>query len=472
MADVVNIAGYQFVPLTNLPALRERLRAQCQAWELRGTVLISTEGINLFVAGSRQAVDDLLQELRSLPGLHNFTPKVSISDEQPFNRMLVQIKNEIIAFGVPGIEPAKRTSPKLAPQELKRWLDEGRPVTLLDTRNDYEVKIGTFENAVTLGIDHFRNFPTAVEQLPAALKQQPIVMFCTGGIRCEKAGPYMEQAGFEHIFQLEGGILKYFEDCGNAHYAGECFVFDKRIGVDASLAETETTQCFNCQAPLSPADQQDDRFIEGESCPHCFLSRDERMQRTIAERERAIARVTTPLPGSQPYDNIRPINISAKYEGETLLDTLCGIFPQLPPAYWLDRFSDGLLLDRYRTPVAADQRVRAGERYLHRSPFAAEPNVNAAIRIVHEDEAIVVVNKPAPLPMHPSGRFNRNTLQWILNEVYYPQKLRPVHRLDANTTGIVLFARTRHFAGKLQPQFAAGEVAKEYLARIEGHPPE
>src|SRR5690349_17143421 len=130
MADVVNIAGYQFVPLTNLPALRERLRAQCQAWELRGTILISAEGINLFVAGSRQAVDDLLHELRSLPGLHNFTPKVSISNEQPFNRMLVKIKREIIAFGIPGIEPANRTSPKLAPQELKRWLDEGRPVTL------------------------------------------------------------------------------------------------------------------------------------------------------------------------------------------------------------------------------------------------------------------------------------------------------------------------------------------------------
>ena len=137
--------------------------------------------------------------------------------------MLVRIKKEIIAFGVPGIEPAKRTAPKLAPQELKRWLDEGRPVTLLDTRNDYEVKAGTFKNAVTLGIDHFRNFPAAVQQLPAELKQQPIVMFCTGGIRCEKAGPYMEREGFEQVFQLDGGILKYFEECGGDALRGRVF---------------------------------------------------------------------------------------------------------------------------------------------------------------------------------------------------------------------------------------------------------
>src|SRR5262249_22882947 len=160
------------------------------------------------------AVDSLLAELRALPGLADFNPKFSSSEEPPFNRMLVRIKKEIIAFGVPEIEPAKRTVPKLAPRELKRWLDEGRPVTLLDTRNDYEVRMGTFKNAVSLGLDHFRSFPTAVGGLPPELKQKPIVMFCTGGIRCEKAGPYMEREGFEQVFQLEGGILKYFEECG------------------------------------------------------------------------------------------------------------------------------------------------------------------------------------------------------------------------------------------------------------------
>src|SRR5204863_1948295 len=132
----------------------------------------------------------------------DLTPKVSESTQQPFTRMLVRIKREIIAFGVPEIDPAKAPAPKIAPHELKQWLDEGRPVTLLDTRNDYEVKLGTFENALALGIEHFRSFPTAIRRLPAELKHQPIVMFCTGGIRCEKAGAYMEREGFDQVFQL------------------------------------------------------------------------------------------------------------------------------------------------------------------------------------------------------------------------------------------------------------------------------
>ncbi len=470
MPNVVNIAGYQFVPLSELPSLRERLLAQCKVLGLRGTILISTEGINVFVAGGTLEIDALLKELRTIRGLENFSPKVSVSDEQPFNRMLVRIKKEIISFGIPGIEPGRRTSQKLAPRELKCWLDEGRPVTLLDTRNTYEVKLGTFKNAVTLGIDHFRNFPKAIGQLPAELKQRPLVMFCTGGIRCEKAGPYMEREGFEQVFQLEGGILKYFEECGDEYYSGECFVFDKRIGVDASLAETENTQCFNCLAPLSVADQQDARYAFGRSCPYCFLTDAERMARTIAKRELAISRATTPLPGSEPYDNYRPIKISAKHDGQTLFSTLCGIFPQLLPEYWQERFAQQLLLDGSRKPVGAEQRVRSGERYLHRMPATSEPDVNVAISVLHEDAAIVVLNKPAPLPLHPSGRFNRNSLQPILNKVYHPQKLRPMHRLDANTTGIVVFARTRYFARHLQTQFVSGKVEKYYLARIQGHP--
>jgi RluA family pseudouridine synthase len=472
MLEVVNIAGYKFVPLSDLEALRERLRERCQALGLRGTILISTEGINLFVAGSRSAIDELLTELRAIPGLSDFSPKTSVSDEQPFNRMLVKIKREIIAFGVPGIEPQKRTSPKLAAQELKRWLDEGRPITLLDTRNDYEVRLGTFKNAVTLDLDHFRNFPAAVRRLPAELKEQPIVMFCTGGIRCEKAGPYMEREGFRNVFQLDGGILKYFEECGNDHYVGDCFVFDRRIGLDPSLAETDSTQCFNCQATLSPADREDPRYVEDRYCPNCYLSDEDRLRLTIGEREQMIARVTTPLPGSKPYDNIRPIKIAVKHEGETLLNSLQSIFPQLPANYWLERFAAGLLVDANRQPATPDRRVRAGECYLHRTPSTVEPDVNVVIRILYEDEAIVVVNKPAPLPLHPCGRFNRNTLQWILNDVYHPQKLRPIHRLDANTTGLVIFARTRHYAGRLQPQFATGDVEKLYVARIHGQPPE
>jgi UPF0176 protein len=470
MPVVTNIAGYQFTALAELKPLRERLLRQCKEWGLRGTILLSTEGINLFVAGEAEAIDSLLAELRALPGLADFSPKASYSDEQPFRRMLVRIKKEIIAFGVPGIDPAVRTSPKLPAKELKRWLDEGRPVTLLDTRNDYEVRTGTFRGALTLGIDCFRDFPAAVAQLPAEMKQTPIVMFCTGGIRCEKAGPFMEREGFQQIFQLDGGILKYFEECGGDHYDGECFVFDRRVGVEPDLSESESELCYRCLAPLSPADQADERYVPEESCPYCYEDAAAALRRTIADREAAIARATSPLPGSVPYENERPVSISAKWEGRPLLEMLCGAFPHLGRDYWIERIAQGLVVDDRRRAVSPERIVRAGERYLNRLPAMSEPDVSSDIRVLYEDGAIVVVAKPAPLPLHPSGRFNRNTLQAILSDVYHPQKLRPVHRLDANTTGVVVLARRRSVAARLQEEFAAGRVEKRYVARIQGSP--
>jgi UPF0176 protein len=268
----LNISTYKFTPFESgaLPAIRERLLAVSTERKLKGTILLSTEGINLFVAGTPDDVQALLVEIRTLPGLADLAPKDSFSEEQPFNRMLVKIKKEIIAFGVDGIDPARKPAPKLAPRTLKQWLDEGRPVTLLDTRNDYEVRLGTFKGAVDPRIDHFREFPDAVRKLPEELKHQPVVMFCTGGIRCEKAGPFMEREGFEQVFQLDGGILKYFEECGGAHYDGECFVFDRRVGVDPELKETGSVLCWNCQMPLTLVEQKDERYVYEKSCPYCF----------------------------------------------------------------------------------------------------------------------------------------------------------------------------------------------------------
>ena len=270
-APVLNISTYKFTPFESgeLPAIRERLLTVCREQSLRGTILLSTEGINLFVAGEPANIHALLTEIRTLPGLADLAPKESFSTEQPFNRMLVKIKKEIIAFGVDGIDPARKPAPKLAPKTLKQWLDEGRPVTLLDTRNDYEVRLGTFKGAVDPRIDHFREFPDAVRKLPEALKARPIVMFCTGGIRCEKAGPFMVREGFQEVFQLDGGILKYFEECGGAHYDGECFVFDRRVGVDPELKETGSVLCWNCQMPLTVTEQKDPRYVYEKSCPYC-----------------------------------------------------------------------------------------------------------------------------------------------------------------------------------------------------------
>ncbi len=269
---IVNIAAYQFAELTDLHDLRSELRDLCQARELRGTILLSTEGINCFLAGVREQIDALLHRLRQIPGLESLKVKESFSTHQPFNRMLVKIKREIIAFGVPGIDPRKYTSRRLTANQLKQWLDEGKPVTLLDTRNEFEVQVGTFRNAVAIGVEDFRNFPDAVAKLPAAMKDQPVVTFCTGGIRCEKAAPLLEREGFKQVYQLDGGILKYFQECGGAHYDGHCFVFDQRVALDPALRETNLRQCFACQAVLTEADQQSPAYVAGVSCPRCLGS--------------------------------------------------------------------------------------------------------------------------------------------------------------------------------------------------------
>lgn len=467
--SVVNIAAYHFVTLDELPRRRAALRELCHRLRLKGTILLSEEGINLFVAGSRKGIDELLTFLRSDRLLAELSVKESFSDRQPFRRMLVKIKDEIIAFGVGGVDPRKTSSSRLSPHELKQWLDEGRPVTLLDTRNDYEVEVGTFRNAIPIGVDEFREFPEAVSRLDDDLKKQPVVMFCTGGIRCEKAGPFMEQAGFEHIFQLDGGILKYFEECGGEHYDGDCFVFDQRVALDSNLHETGHKLCFACQEILTEEDCASPLYVPGQSCPRCHLTPSERMQRTLEKRHGQIRTVTCPLPGSVPYDNHRPINVEGRFAGLTLLDFLTERHPHVAREEWQQAIEKGRIIQKTDT-VAADRIVKEGERFDHLVPATTEPDVNAGILVLYEDDELVVVNKPAPLPMHPCGRFNRNSLEYILNQVYSPERLRVAHRLDANTSGVVVLCRTRTVARRLQPLFESRNVSKRYLARIHGQP--
>ncbi|MBC8127581.1 MAG: sulfurtransferase [Gloeobacteraceae cyanobacterium ES-bin-144] len=471
VSEVTNISTYRFAELTDLKSLREELQASCKNWALKGTILLSTEGINLFVAGAAESIDKLLVRLRAIPGLEDLTPKVSLSETQPFNRMLVRLKREIISFGVEAVRPADYTSPKIAAKELKRWLDEGKAVTLLDTRNDYEVKLGTFRGAIDPDIKTFRGFPDAVRKLPDALKDQPVVMFCTGGIRCEKAGPFMELEGFKNIYQLDGGILKYFEECGGDHYDGDCFVFDQRVGVDPALCESDHAICFACLAPLDATDQEDPRFVQGKSCPHCFKSEPELLAKRIAAREAALRRVSDPLPGSVPQENRRPVNIPAEHDGRTLLEVLVDLFPQVSAKEWEERCAAGRFVNYGGVVRGKDHVVRAGERVVQVFPPDVEPSVSTDIKVVYEDEALIVIHKPAPLPMHASGRFHRNTLQYLMNLACEPPHVpRPVHRLDANTTGLVLFARTRHLCRVLQRQFLDGAVEKRYLVRVIGHP--
>jgi UPF0176 protein len=471
MAPITNIAAYQFAPLVDLKPLRERLKTFCLERGLKGTILLATEGINLFVAGPAEPVDALLRELRAIPGLAGLEAKFSHSEQQPFTRMLVKIKKEIIAFGVDGIDPLRDPAPRISARELKQWLDEGRPVDLLDTRNEFEIDLGTFRNARRAGIAHFRDFPAAVESLPDELKSQPIVTFCTGGIRCEKAAPYLRSKGFANVLQLDGGILKYFEEVGRDHYEGDCFVFDKRVGLDTDLHATGRALCFACQAPLAPSDLDDARYVEGVSCPRCHRSRGDVKAIEMTERQSSLDRAVNPLPGSVPYRNERPVMVPGRYDGHAAIDFLAAILPRYPRATWLAECAAGNVRDASGQPVSPDRIVRSGERFVHVQPLAAEPDVNAGIRILHEDDALIVVDKPAPLPVHPCGRFNKNTLQEILRAVYAPQKPRPAHRLDANTTGVSVFTREARYAGFVQKQFEAGTVEKLYLARVIGHPP-
>jgi predicted sulfurtransferase len=231
--------------------------------------LLSFEGINGFIAGSPASVGAFRQFLETRAEFGDLPYKESPSNEQPFTRMLVKIKKEIIPLGRPDVRPAETPAPRVAPKELKKWLDEGKDVVLLDTRNDYEVRLGTFEHAMDLGIATFRSFPEKLAAVREKFRDRTIVMFCTGGIRCEKAAPLALKEGFKDVYQLDGGILRYFEECGGSHYRGDCFVFDHRISVDAQLKETTTVQCYKCRNPLTQADLASSQYVYGQSCPYC-----------------------------------------------------------------------------------------------------------------------------------------------------------------------------------------------------------
>ena len=240
MNNILNVSAYLFVPLPDAAALREPLLARAQALALKGTILLAEEGINLFLAGAPQAVRALLAHLREDPRLAALEAKESWSETVPFSRMLVKHKREIIRMNHPAIRPAQGRAPALDARTLRRWLDAGhddagRPVVTLDTRNAFEVDHGAFAGAIDWRIAKFSEFPEALRANLAQLQDKTVVSYCTGGIRCEKAALVMQEAGLENVWQLEGGILKYFEEAGGAHFRGECFVFDEREALAADL---------------------------------------------------------------------------------------------------------------------------------------------------------------------------------------------------------------------------------------------
>ena len=267
---ITNIAGYRFVDLDDRDNLQSVFRSLCADLGLKGTILLAPEGINFFLAGPATSLDGFTRFLEDDERFQGIQVKTSFTQYQPFNRMNVRKKAEIISVGLDHIRPADATGPEIEPKAFKAMLDQGEPVNVLDTRNDYELRVGTFENAIDLNIRTFRAFPEAIKRLPEAMKDEPIVMFCTGGIRCEKASAIMMEAGFRNVKQLKGGILGYFEEVGGDHWDGDCFVFDQRVAVNPALDETEVVVCFACREPLSKDEQASSDYVVGVSCPYCI----------------------------------------------------------------------------------------------------------------------------------------------------------------------------------------------------------
>jgi UPF0176 protein len=270
----INISAYKFVTFDDTAEKKPEFLAFCLAHNLLGTIILSPEGINMFLSGFRKDIDAYMDWLHTDPRFADVVAKESLSTEQPFTRMLVKIKPEIITMKHPLIKPENGRAPAVEAHTLKRWLDQGhddngKEIVMVDTRNAFEVDVGTFDNTLDYRITKFTEFPQVIADNKDKLNDKTVVTFCTGGIRCEKAAIYMQDIGYNDVYQLEGGILKYFEEVGGAHYHGDCFVFDYRTALNPQLEETETVQCFACRAVVTPREQLSPDYVQGKSCPHC-----------------------------------------------------------------------------------------------------------------------------------------------------------------------------------------------------------
>ncbi|MGR8920697.1 MAG: oxygen-dependent tRNA uridine(34) hydroxylase TrhO [Gammaproteobacteria bacterium] len=286
---VVLAAFYRFTPLENAAGLVAELAAFCNGLDLLGTILIADEGLNASVAGSAAAVEALLAELRRRPAFAGLDARLSSASAAPFRRLRVRRARELIRLGAPLASPQRRGTP-VSPREWDRLLDDPR-VLVIDTRNDYEYRVGHFDRAADPGTARFTEFPTAVETLPGIDRKRPVAMYCTGGIRCEKASALLIERGFETVYQLEGGILAYLEQtpADASRWRGDCFVFDERVAVAATLEPAaDLSLCRGCRRPLTPADRADPAYEPGVACPYCAATLSDAQRQRFRERRRQL----------------------------------------------------------------------------------------------------------------------------------------------------------------------------------------
>lgn len=306
MTDAIVVAAlYRFVSLPDYRALREPLLDTCLANDVRGTLLLAAEGINGTIAGPRAGIDAVLAHLRADPRLAPLEHKESFDDHQPFYRMKVKLKKEIVTMGVEGIDPNRKVGQYVKPAQWNALVNDPE-VVMIDTRNDYECEIGSFRGAIDPKTTNFRQFPQWVKDNLNPEQHRKVAMFCTGGIRCEKASAYMLEAGFEEVYHLEGGILKYLEEVPQEQstWEGECFVFDNRVAVDHSLEKGSYDQCYGCRRPVSAQDKASEQYQPGICCPACFDTLTDDQRSRFAERQKqmqlARARGETHVGGPPP----------------------------------------------------------------------------------------------------------------------------------------------------------------------------
>jgi len=289
MSDVVVAALYKFVALEDFHELREPLLDACLAAGARGTLLLAQEGINGTIAADRKGIDQVLAYLRSDPRLQDIEHKESVDDHMPFYRMKVKLKKEIVTMGIPGIDPNQRVGTYVRPADWNQLINDP-DVLLVDTRNDYECGIGSFRGAIDPETTTFREFPAYVRKNLDPARHKKVAMFCTGGIRCEKASAFMLREGFEEVYHLQGGILKYLEEVPEqeSFWEGECFVFDNRVAVNHRLEKGQYDQCYGCRHPITEQDKLSEKYQKGVCCPLCFDSLTAEQIANFRERQKQI----------------------------------------------------------------------------------------------------------------------------------------------------------------------------------------
>ena len=280
---------YKFVTLDNYEAMRQPLLNTMEENGIKGTLLLAHEGINGTISGTREGIDALLAYLNSDSRINPISYKESLHEEQPFYRTKVKLKKEIVTMGVEGIDPRRTVGTYVKPKDWNALISDPE-VTVIDTRNEYEIEIGTFKHAIDPKTETFREFPEYVARELDPAKHKKVAMFCTGGIRCEKSTAYLKEQGFEEVYHLEGGILQYLQDVPKEEslWEGDCFVFDNRVAVNHDLEKSKYDQCYACRLPITDEDKQSDKYEPGVSCPHCYGTHTEEQIARFREREKQV----------------------------------------------------------------------------------------------------------------------------------------------------------------------------------------